>query len=181
MFIFRAFVPLREIPGNGGNSTANSTSWIDKFKSLVDILERNRGEDALSMVLSILSALGVTNVAIYTAIGLFNWPVSFIKGTKSAAEQQAEIEDRHLNNTFNINSLREKERTCGQLTEKERSRLRRLEERERMNSLEERYVASYRNSRFYQFRVLLRPLQIVFGVLVLAISVLIWASLLITK
>lgn len=133
------------------------------------------------MVLSILTALGVTNVAIYTAIGLFNWPVSFIRGTKSAREQMSEIEDAHLNNTFNINSLREKERTSGHLTEKERARLRRLEEQERVNNLEERYVNSYRSSRFYQFRLLLRPLQILFGLCVLAISLLFWASLLITK
>lgn len=174
-----AFVPLRETGGNGNNST--NQSWINKFENFIDILEKNRGEDAISMVLSILSAIGVTNVAIYTAIGLFSWPVGFIKGTKSAKAQKQEIEDRHLNNTFNINSLREKERTCGNLTDKERQRLRRLEVQERWNSMEERYVNSYRNSVFYQFRFLLRPVQIGFGVLVFAISVLVWVSLLITN
>lgn len=102
VFLNSAFVPLREIPNDNGNNTSNA-SWIDKFKNLIDILERNRGEDAMSMVLSILSAIGVTNVAIYTAIGMFTWPISFIKGTKSAKEQIQTIEDRHLNNTFNIN------------------------------------------------------------------------------
>ena len=179
-FFISAFVPLREIPSGNGNNTSNA-SWIDKFKNLIDILERNRGEDALSMVLSILSAIGITNVAIYTAIGMFTWPISFIKGTKSAKDQMQDIEDRHLNNTFNINSLREKERTHGHLSDKEMKRLRKLEEQERMNILEERFVNSYRNSVFYQFRFLLRPVQVVFGVLVLAISILIWASLLITK
>lgn len=176
----RAFVPLRDIPNSNNNGTDNS-SWIDKFENIISVLERNRGVDALSMVLSILTAIGVTNVAIYTAFGMFSWPVSFIKGTKSAREQMQEIEDRHLNNTFNINSLREKERTCGHLTDKELKRLRRLEEQQRFNSVEERYIKMYRESRFYQFRFLFRPIQILFGVLVLTISVLIWISLFITK
>jgi len=175
-----AFVPLRESPGGNGNNSTNQ-SWIDKFENFIDILEKNRGEDAISMVLSILSAIGVTNVAIYTAIGLFSWPIGFIKGTKSAKAQMEDIEDRHLNNTFNINSLREKERTCGNLTDKERARLRRLEDQERMTSLEEHYVKSYRDSIFYKFRFLLRPTQIAFGVIIFAISILIWVSLLITN
>ncbi|KAI2805818.1 putative lysosomal cobalamin transporter [Blomia tropicalis] len=176
-----AFVPLRQIPNNNGNSTNNNSSWIDKFKNLIDVLEKNRGQDALSMVLSILTAIGVTNVAIYTAIGMFSWPIGFIKGTKSAREQIQDLEERHLNNMFNINSLREKERTCGHLTEKERRRLARLEDQERMNTLEEQYVNSYRNTIFYQLRYLMRPIQIIFGVFVLIISILIWISLLITN
>lgn len=179
--IFSAFVPLRQIPNNNGNSTNDNSSWIDKFKNLIDVLEKNRGQDALSMVLSILTAIGVTNVAIYTAIGMFSWPIGFIKGTKSAREQIQDLEERHLNNMFNINSLREKERTCGHLTEKERRRLARLEDQERMNTLEEQYVNSYRNTIFYQLRYLMRPIQIIFGVFVLIISILIWISLLITK
>lgn len=172
---------MREIPT--GNDIGNNTnaSWIDKFENIIQMFEKNRGEDAISMVLSILSAIGVTNVAIYTAIGMFSWPISFIKGTKSAKDQMHEIEDRHLNNTININCLLEKERTCGRLTDKEMARLRKLEEQERINTLEERYVNLYRNSVFYQFRFLLRPLQIVFGGFVLGVSILIWVSLLITK
>lgn len=179
-FCFSAFVPLREIPNSNNNGTSNS-SWIDKFKNLIHVLEKNRGEDALSMVLSILTGIGVTNLAIYTAYGMFSWPVSFIKGTKSAKDQMQEIEDRHLNNIFNINSLKEKQRTCGALTDKEIKRLRKLEEEERLNSVEEQYINLYRNSLFYQFRYLLRPLQIVFGIGVLFISILVWISLLITK
>lgn len=163
-----------------GEGAVNGT-WIDKFEKIIGIFEKNRGEDAISMVLSILTAIGVTNVAIYTAFGMFSWPVDFIRGTKSASEHIQEIEDRHLNNTFNINSLREKQRTTGHLTDKELRRLQRLEEQERITSIEERYINLYRNSVFYKLRFLLRPLQIVFGVFVLLISILLWISLLITK
>lgn len=172
----RAFVPLRPTPDPNNNG-----SWIDKFKNLINVLEKNRGEDAMSMVLSILTAIGVTNVAIYTAFGMFSWPVSLIKGTKSARTQLQDIEDRHLNNSFNINSLREKLRTTGHLTEREMNRLRSLEEQERMTSLEESYVIEYRESYFYRLRFLFRPIQIFFGTIILLISILVWISLLITK
>nr|XP_027197933.1 histone deacetylase 8-like isoform X1 [Dermatophagoides pteronyssinus] len=140
-----AFVPLRPTPDPNNNG-----SWIDKFKNIINVLEKNRGEDAMSMVLSILSAFGVTIVAIYTAFGMFSWPVSLIKGTKSARTQLQDIEDRHLNNSFNINSLREKLRTTGQLTDREMNRLRILEEQERMTNLEESFVNEYRESYFYR-------------------------------
>lgn len=171
-----AFVPLRPTPDPNNNG-----SWIDKFKNLINVLEKNRGEDAMSMVLSILTAIGVTNVAIYTAFGMFSWPVSLIKGTKSARTQLQDIEDRHLNNSFNINSLREKLRTTGHLTEREMNRLRSLEEQERMTSLEESYVIEYRESYFYRLRFLFRPIQIFFGTIILLISILVWISLLITN
>ena len=133
------------------------------------------------MALSILTSLGVINLVIYTGIGLFSWPIGFIKGTKSAHSQMMDIEDRHLNNAFNINSLREKQRTQGNLTSRELARLRRLEEQERRNNVEEHILSSYQNSLFYRCRYLTRPVQITFGVMVLGVSVLIWASLLITN
>lgn len=177
LLLIGAFVPLRP----GPDPENRNETWIDKFKNIIDVLGRNRGEDALSMVLSILTVIGVTNVAIYTAYGMFSWPVGFMKGTKSARDQLQEIEDRHLNNTFNINSLREKLRTTGHLTDKEMSRLRRLEEQERINTLEERFIVAYRSSFFYRLRFLFRPIQIAFGSFILVISILIWISLFITN
>nr|XP_027197934.1 probable lysosomal cobalamin transporter isoform X2 [Dermatophagoides pteronyssinus] len=171
-----AFVPLRPTPDPNNNG-----SWIDKFKNIINVLEKNRGEDAMSMVLSILSAFGVTIVAIYTAFGMFSWPVSLIKGTKSARTQLQDIEDRHLNNSFNINSLREKLRTTGQLTDREMNRLRILEEQERMTNLEESFVNEYRESYFYRLRFLFRPIQMTIGSIILLISILVWISLLITN
>ncbi|OTF83938.1 hypothetical protein BLA29_001449 [Euroglyphus maynei] len=141
-----AFVPLRPTP----NPNNNNQSWIDKLENLINVLEKNRGEDAMSMVLSILTAIGVTIVAIYTAFGMFSWPVSLMKGTKSARTQLQDIEDRHLNNCFNINSLREKLRATGHLTDREMNRLRILEEQERMTNLEESYVNEYRESYYYR-------------------------------
>lgn len=167
---------MRPIPDPNKNAT-----WIDKFKNIINVLEKNRGEDALSMVLSILTAIGVTNVAIFTAYGMFSWPVSFIKGTKSARNQMQEIEERHLNITFNINCLKEKLKTTGSLSQSEMTRLQRLEEQQRINNFEERLVNLYRSSLFYKFRFILRPVQIFFGILIVLISIFIWISLVITK
>lgn len=147
---------------------------------MIGLLERNRGEDAISMVLSILTSIGVALLAFHTAIGMFAWPIGFIKGTKSANELRQEIEDRQMNNTFNINSLLEKQRTVG-LSQREAKRLHNLQEQERKNTMEERFVNSYRDSLFYKLRHMLRPVQIVFGIFILSISILIWVSLLITK
>ncbi|KAF7488373.1 putative lysosomal cobalamin transporter [Sarcoptes scabiei] len=164
-----------------GPNTHQNETWIDKFKNIIDELEKNSGEDTISILLNILTFFGVSIVAFYTAFGMFSWPINWIKGTKSARNQMQEIEDRHLNNAFNINCLREKLRTTGHLTDSELNRLNRLEEQERRTNIEERFVNSYRNSLFYRFRYLIRPIQIFSGIIILLISLLIWISLTITN
>jgi LMBR1 domain-containing protein 1 len=179
-----AFIPLREYspPSNSTtNGTNSSHEWIDDMKFILDDLTRNKGEDALSMVLSILTSVGVIQLVIFTAFGMSSFPIGLIRGTKSARLEMERIQDSHLTNQTKINALRDRERIGNRLTPRERRQLTKLEENERIITREEQYLLTYRGSLFYKLRNLVRPLQIGFGFILCALSLIIWVSLLITK
>jgi hypothetical protein len=172
---------LRESPNPNNNGTSNSSKWIHDLEFLIEDLSRNKGEDALYMVLSILTSIGVINLVIFTGFGMSSWPIGLIRGTKSASHQIEEIQDSHLINQTKINALKDRERVGGRLTARERRQLAKLEETERLISREEHHLLYYRSSLFYKCRKFIRPLQIVFGCVAGALSLLVWISLLMTK
>ncbi|CAG2164771.1 unnamed protein product [Oppiella nova] len=178
------FIPLREYsppPNSTTNGTNSSHEWIDDMKFILDDLTRNKGEDALSMVLSILTSVGVIQLVIFTAFGMSSFPIGLIRGTKSARLEMERIQDSHLTNQTKINALRDRERIGNRLTPRERRQLTKLEENERIITREEQYLLTYRGSLFYKLRNLVRPLQIGFGFILCALSLIIWVSLLITN
>ncbi|CAG2123079.1 unnamed protein product, partial [Medioppia subpectinata] len=109
LLLIGAFIPLHEYhPHNNG--TNSSSEWIDDMKFIIDDLSRNRGEDALSMVLSILSSVGVIYLVIFTGFGMSSFPIGLIRGTRSARMEIERIQDSHLANQTKINALRDRER-----------------------------------------------------------------------
>lgn len=160
---------------------ANVTEWDQKIKFLINDLAQNRGEDALSMVLSILSVIGMLNVLFFTGFGISSWPIGLIRGTKSARAQAEEIQDSHLINQTRINALRDKERFGSKLTVRERRQLSKLEDHERRISREEQHLDDYRKSVYYKLRRIIRPLEILLGCFAAALALIVWLSLLLTK
>ncbi|CAG2101600.1 unnamed protein product [Medioppia subpectinata] len=180
LLLIGAFIPLHEYhPHNNG--TNSSSEWIDDMKFILDDLSRNRGEDALSMVLSILSSVGVIYLVIFTGFGMFSFPIGLIRGTRSARMEIERIQDSHLANQTKINALRDRERIGNRLTPREKRQLVKLEENERIITREEEYLLTYRGSLFYKLRNLVRPLQIGLGLLAIILSLIVWISLLITN
>lgn len=175
LFLIGIFVPLREAP----DTPANSTEW-EKIKYLWDELKRNRGEDAIDMVVSLLSLVGMLNLTVYTSFGMFSWPIGMIRGNKSARDQSEEIQERTLINQTQIEALRTKERN-GRLTRTEMNRLEKLERESRLIAREETLVREVRKSLWYKCRLMLRPMEIVIGVLSGSLAFLIWISLLLTN
>lgn len=172
LMYYRAFVPLKGAPDN-------TTSEWDRIQAFIDELEKNRGEDAIEMVLSILSVLGVINVIFYTGFGVASWPIGLIRGSRSVKKQLEEISNQHLVNQMRINTLREKERMSGgRLTQREQSQLSQLQEIERSITQEEKHLEGYRRGWFYRLRHPIRFIQIWTGVGGLAAGLVIWLSLL---
>ena len=171
-----AFAPLREVP----NTPANATEW-EKIRFLFDELQKNKGEDALSMVLSILSLLGMLNLVCYTGFGMFSWPMGLIRGTKSARDQSEEIQEQHLVNQTRINALKDKQRIGGRLSGREAKQLARLEKQERQISRQEQLVDEVRGSLWYKCRRFMRPFEVVLGSLLGLLAFLVWISLLLTN
>ncbi|KAI1297892.1 putative lysosomal cobalamin transporter [Halotydeus destructor] len=174
IFVAGAVVPLRDAP------PSNSTEWY-KFEFLINDLGKNKGEDALSMVLSVLSVAGMVNLIFYTGVGIFSWPMGLIRGTKSVRSQIEEIHDQHLVNQSRINALREKERLHGRLSNRERRQLATLEDSERQVTREEQAVDEHRTTYWYRLRGIIRPVEITAGVVLGLLAVLIWLSLLLTN
>ncbi|XP_015791616.1 probable lysosomal cobalamin transporter [Tetranychus urticae] len=167
-----AFVPLKP--------ATNSTEW-EKIKEMFESLGTDRGEDAISMVLSILCVLGMFNLVFYTAFGMSSWPIGLIRGTQSARLQHEEIQSRNIVIQTRINALRDKERITSRLTNRERHLLNKLEEEERTTRREEELVDQHRNSWGYKLRKILRPLEITFGVCAAVLGIVLWISLLLTN
>ncbi|XP_054152892.1 probable lysosomal cobalamin transporter [Oppia nitens] len=182
LLLIGAFIPLQEIPSAVDNSTSsNSSEWINELRFIWDDFSRNRGEDALSMVLSILTSFGVLLLIVYTGFGMSSFPIGLIRGTKSARLEMERIQESHLTNQTRINGLRDKQRIGSKLTPRERRQLSKLEENERIITLEEQYLLTYRGSLFYKLRNLVRPLQIGIGFIAASLSLIVWISLLLTN
>ncbi|XP_053210597.1 probable lysosomal cobalamin transporter isoform X1 [Panonychus citri] len=172
LLLVGAFVPLKP--------ATNSTEW-EKIKDMFENLGTDRGEDAISMVLSILCVLGMLNLVFYTAFGMSSWPIGLIRGTSSARIQSEEVQSRNIVIQTRINALRDKERITSRLTPKEKRILNQLEEEERTIRMEEQLVDQHRNSWSYKCRTILRPIEIIVGVFAACLGLVLWVSLLITN
>lgn len=168
-----AFVPLQALPAT------NSTEW-EKIKIIFDKFVENKGEDAISMVLSVLSSLGILNLIFYTGFGISTWPIGLIRGQRSARKQYEEIQERQLISQIQINALRERE-MMGRLNQREMQLMNELESVQRGIQQRETLVGDHRRSFLYKCRYLIRPIEILVGVCGLALSLLIWVSLLLTN
>lgn len=176
LLLIGVFVPLRQ----GPDQSANATEW-EKIKFLWDELQRNKGEDAIEMVLSLLSLIGMINLVVYTSFGMFSWPMGMIRGNKSASIQSEEIQEQSLLNQTQITMLRTKERETGRLSQRDRAKLEKLERNARIIANQEHLVDEVRSSIWYKCRRVLRPLEIVIGIVLCLLAFLIWISLLLTN
>lgn len=170
----RAFVPLKPPPAT------NSTEW-ERIKELFENLGSNKGEDTISMVLSILCVLGTVNLVFYTGFGVSSWPIGMIRGTSSARKQFEQIQSRNIVIQTQINALRDKQRITSRLNAREKRLLARLEEEERTMRREEDLVGQHVHSWLYKLRVIIRPVEIFFGIAAASLTLIIWISLLLTK
>ena len=170
-----AFAPLRGAP-----TSENATEW-EKIEFLFDNLKKNRGEDAIAMVLSILSIIGMINLIFYTGFGMFSWPMGLIRGLKSAQDQSEEIQEQHLVTQTRINALKDKQRIGGRLSSREMKQLSKLERSERNINRQEELVEEVRGSLWYKCRRFMRPIEISIGCVLGLLAFLIWMSLLLTN
>jgi LMBR1 domain-containing protein 1 len=170
-----AFAPLKAPP-----ASANLTEW-ERIEFLFNDLKKSRGEDAISMVLSILTLIGMVNLIFYTGFGMFSWPMGLIRGLKSARDQSEEIQEQHLVNQTRINALKDKQRIGGRLSSRELKQLSKLERSERNISRQEELVEEVRGSLWYKCRRFMRPIEVAIGCVLGLLAFLIWMSLLLTN
>lgn len=132
------------------------------FNKIIHLAETTKVQDALNMVLTILTIGGFLNITFYTASGIFSWPIGLFLGTSSVANRFSAVNDRELILRMRINTLQEKSRV-GQLTTREREQLIEAENDLRDVEREEIALSGYSGSLTYKLRKCIRPLQILVG------------------
>ncbi|KAL3183848.1 hypothetical protein MRX96_033460 [Rhipicephalus microplus] len=133
------------------------------------------GEDSLRFLLSLFVLFGMFLLIVYTGFGMSALPMRLVLGERSAAREVADVGERRRALRTQLDSLARH----GGGSNRQRSA--RLEEQ--LHSLDERQrrLEEFRDSCTYRLRFLIRPLQIVLGVVFALLGLLLWTSLLLSN
>ncbi|EGP87403.1 unnamed protein product [Zymoseptoria tritici ST99CH_3D1] len=180
LFLVGFFVPVAKKARDGHKD-------LDYFK---DLLTENHGERALTFAIGLLILIGTLLYCLYTAPGLALLPVSLIKSAPSiSAPQLAE------NTSSQLDQNRERQRQLegrsegreGGLDSRDRRELEALVREERTLVRRERLAAENTGEgrnffirAWLKLEAIFRPLKLLFGMIILVISIIIVASMLIT-
>ncbi|KAI1827809.1 hypothetical protein F4861DRAFT_491319 [Xylaria intraflava] len=160
---------------------------LDFFKQLLD---ENDGEKALTFALGLLITLGTLLYILYTAAGLAIFPISFIKSAPSVSAPQL-----YETTTTQLEQNRERQRqlemsNAGRadgMPAKDRRELEALAREERTLVRRERLAAEAQGQgktfivrSWAKICAVFRPIKLLGGILLIILSILIWASMLIT-
>lgn len=173
------------VPAAGDDKQAH---WdLDYFKKLI---AQNHGEKALTFALGLLVTMGTFLYVVYTGAGLALLPISFIKSAPAISAPQLSA-----TTTSQLEQNRERQRQLEMrnvgrqegMSRKDRRELDALVREEQTLVRRERLAAEAQGegrSVIYQFWlklcVLFRPIKMLGGIILLLLSVLVWASMLIT-
>lgn len=153
---------------------------LDFFRKL---LIENHGERALTFIIGVLLSLGTVVFVAYTAPGFALFPITLIKKIPALSvgtpdDIQAEIIINHeLQRAINSKYVT----LDTQMNTKDRKELNRLLHQEKKLRKKKQIAEESRTEGWWgTVGKVLRPIRVVLGVLLLAISALIWVSILIT-
>ncbi|KAI1431773.1 hypothetical protein GGR50DRAFT_677767 [Xylaria sp. CBS 124048] len=180
IFLVGFFVPV------AGNREGKHLD-LDFFKRLLD---ENNGEKALTFGLGLLITLGTLLYVLYTAAGLALFPISFIKSAPPVSAPQL-----YETTTSQLEQNRERQRQLEMsnvgrpdgMSTKDRRELEALIREERTLVRRERLAAEAQGQgktfvvrSWAKICAVFRPIKLIGGILLIFLSVLIWASMLIT-
>ncbi|GAB1607377.1 probable lysosomal cobalamin transporter [Argonauta hians] len=170
-----AFLPKRDI-----SNAPNATDW-QKIEDLLKSLGDNRGEDALSFLISTLSLLGMLAIVTYTAYGMSAMPIRLIKGYRNISKDRQAAEQIRNVTTDNIDAIKSKYTGRRSMSSRDQVRVAELEENRRFIERQERHLAEQQNSCLRKCLLVFRPFEIFVGVFCLLLTLLVFLSLLLTN
>jgi LMBR1 domain-containing protein 1 len=88
LFIIGAFVPFHGHPSS--NNSTNVTVW----EEILSEIGNDRGETALSFMISALAVVGVFLLVVYTASGMSSWPFELFKGHNVSSNEYQEVDQQ---------------------------------------------------------------------------------------
>ncbi|CAG5116660.1 unnamed protein product [Candidula unifasciata] len=169
-----AFVPTRS------NPNSNSTEW-KKIEALFGDMASTGIEDALSFVISIFSLIGMLGILFYTAYGMSVLPLDLVRGQESAKKERMQTQAEREENQRKRQSLRDKYLNRRSFTSRARRHEDNLVEEDHLLARRERHLIASENSWFHKCFFLLRPFEIVLGVVFFLLALLVFISLLLTN
>ncbi|XP_060082388.1 probable lysosomal cobalamin transporter [Ylistrum balloti] len=173
LLLIGAFVPTKNPPN------PNATDY-QKIEALFADLTTNDGEDALSFVISIISLLGMCALVTYTAYGMSALPMGLIKGRRGAKSERMTVQSERSSAQSRIQSLKDKY-SGRSMSSRRRNDLSNMEESERLMERREKHLVANETSILQRCLVVLRPFEVIFGILFFLVTLLIFVSLLLTN
>ncbi|KAI9476205.1 MAG: hypothetical protein EXX96DRAFT_576195 [Benjaminiella poitrasii] len=149
---------------------------LDWFKKL---LTDNNGEKAITFVVACLILLGMLVFIVYTAPGLSLLPIQMIKGRKGIDAENEDIENR-------LTATRERQRVLlakymnRSIPSRDRRQLDELEDEERILTRRLRCIEEDKSNLFLKLLVALRPFEILFGIILLGVTLVLVISIFLT-
>ncbi|GFR80356.1 LMBR1 domain containing 1 [Elysia marginata] len=169
-----ALVPSRSTP------KANSTEW-EKIDFLLHDMTQTRIEDALSFVTSIFSLIGMLCLVMYTAYGMSAMPMDLIKGQSSAKSERLQTQRERQERQRKRQALRQKYSSRASMS----SRAQRVDDilaaEESLIARQDRHLEAAERSWLRKCMILLRPFEIIVGVVCFLMALLVFLSLLMTN
>ena len=167
------------LPFNGTPPPSNSTEW-QKIEWFFEELEKNNGQDLLLFILNILNIVGVSFLILYTGYGLSSLPCGLIRPTHGVRSRRTAVEVEIEDLERDIRAIEDRN-PGGQVTGFERTRLERLEQQVRLLRREHRDLDQRAKSLVSRCQLLMRPFQMVFGIIFSVFGFLLFLSLLLTN
>ncbi|KAG1147725.1 hypothetical protein G6F37_005141 [Rhizopus arrhizus] len=149
---------------------------LDWFKKL---LTENYGEKTISFILATLILLGMLVFIGYTAPGLSLLPIDMIKGKKGLEEEGEDVENRLIASRERQRAIKVKYGNKS-VPVKEQRELDRLEDEERILSRRLTSIQQYKSSTIYKVFYIVRPFEIILGVILLCTTLVIAVSIFMT-
>lgn len=152
----------------------------DIFDKIVPSKDFTKLQSAIIMVLTVITTAGFLNLTLYTASGIFSWPIGLMMGTSSLSNRYDAVSDRSDLLRVRINNLQQKAR-IESLSPRDQEQLTRAEEELRQLDREETVLFGYSASWTYKLRKAIRPFQIFMGSIFGILSLLLLGTLIVVN
>lgn len=174
LLLIGALVHTKKVP----SKQQNSTDW-EKLEALFD-MESNWIENSLSLVISVLSLIGMLALLTYTAYGMAILPIDLIRGSRNVRQEKLDVQSRKSSTRERIQAIRNKYSGGRNMSSRDAARVSDLEESEALMERQERHLEA-RDTCCHKCWLILRPFAIVFGILLILVAILVFLSLLLTN
>jgi len=179
LFIFSLLVVGGIFIPFSGTPPSNSTEW-EKFEWFISELETNQGRDLLLFLLNTLNIIGLGLLILYTGYGVSSLPCGLIRPTRGVRMMRSSVERQIEEIERNIRDISGRHGE-GQVPRFEQSQLERLEQQARLLRREHRDLDQRAKTAVSRLQVILRPFELLIGVVFSIFGFLLFLSLLLTN